>query len=191
LTSPRLFLPMLCILLLAMAPACKDNSSSNLGLDATASTCPDPSSGDPFDAAASSSASPTIGDVDSIEMEWPLDVDAGHLLVDTVSVSRDGTARCWQDLNGVQVLAGALATPNPGFQALLSQPTMLPKLLGPCLLRVADVGPYVKTSLAAGSTVVTRLVWGSCSDDALTSLVDSLVSIGTACIEQAIANRRD
>ena len=141
----------------------------------------------PDKVASNLATGPTIADLDHVRMSWPLNFDAGQRLEDNVTVTSDGTVWCSQSLNGTTVVSGHLDTPDAELPGLLAQPGMIAKLISPCLLRMADAGPYITTSLAAGNTVVTRLVWGTCSDDALASLVAALRRAGETCVTQVAA----
>lgn len=165
--------------------SCEESDSQFPRLDAAAVAHTDPPACIYSDAGTNLAPVTSVADVDFVELRWSSDVDVGHLVVNDVSVLPDGSAWCYQTENGVQVLSGRLDTPDPPFQTLLAGQGVVARLISPCLLRLADAGPYVTTSLGAGNTKVTRLMFGSCLDDALKSVRDALSRIGDACIEQA------
>jgi hypothetical protein len=183
--------PVLCVFAITCAAACEDGgvkitskpdaATANIAAPAM-TTAPDTTA-----SAASTATGPTVANLDYVETSWDLNCDAGQHLQDSVKVMVDGTVWCSQSLNGTALASGHLDAPDADLVGMLSSPGLIAKLISPCLLRMADASPYVTTSLAARNTVVTRLVWGTCSDDALASLVAAMRRAGETCVAQVAA----
>jgi hypothetical protein len=178
----------LCAFLSTGAAAC-ENSDVNVieRPDASAHDDSAPTTATTCKEDVSAETGPTLADLDTVEMSWMLNFDAGQLLQDSVTVTSDGIVWCYQSLNGTTGVSGHLDEPDTELMSLLSQPGMIARLVTPCLRRWADAGPYITTSLAAGNTVVTRLVFEGCEDEALLSLVAALRRAGETCVQQAAA----
>lgn len=122
-------------------------------------------------------------DVANLEMSWSTGMDAGAGVIDIV-VLPDGSATCRESFGGNQVLEGRLDVPDPAVATVLASPGVLDKLVTECPFRIADAGSTIITTLKTGERF-SRLVFGTCSDDDLLSLVSALRRIGETCTHQA------
>lgn len=122
-------------------------------------------------------------DVAKVEMAWSTGMDAGSGMIQ-VAVLPDGSATCRESFGGNRVLAGRLDAPDAELTALVAAPGMVDKLVTECPFNVADAGSTIVTTLKTGETF-SRLVFGTCSDDGLASLVSALRRIGVACVHRA------
>lgn len=106
----------------------------------------------------------------------------------TVKTDGFGNATCSQLSNG-SLRTGQLPEPDSAIPDLLSRPGLVRDLATVCPLQVKDAGPYLTTHFAndVGDTDHVRLVWRSCSNADLESLVQALERIGNACIATAPA----
>lgn len=129
-------------------------------------------------------------DVAWISMTYPawnlVDVNVPRT---TVKVDGNGSATCSQLSNG-SPRTGQLPEPDSAIPDLLSRPGLVRDLATTCPLQGSDRGPYIYTHLAsdADGTERARLVWSSCSNANLESLVGALERIGDACIATTLAH---